>query len=239
MKGKQKPRKRRMLNLFKIAQLVSWLDGYRVYRCVDPKLVEMAVKDSGSSRVMRVWKEIRHDIEKVAFLPARIEKFKRKIVVISALKEATIILFTVIVALYFPAAIFGWKFLVLPKFPLILIAVIILTNIDLWADYILRSKLRGMINDYAGKFKRKRERIKNAVQQLIYILAENIKKCGENPSEYTIKTLHADYNGIVVVSKPGYWSEYYWIAPDVGIEVKKPSLARRIIREVKTKIFKR
>ena len=239
MKGKSRGKGRQRPNLFRIAQLISWLDEYRVYRCVDPKLVEVAVEDSRSSKVREVWREIRHDIEKVAFLPAKIDEFKRKIVVVSALKEVTIALFTVLTALYFSAVFLKLNFIKRLNFPLILIILIVLTNIVLWADYILRSKLRGMEKEYSKKFARKRKRIKNAVQQLIYILADNIKKYGENPSEYTIKTLHADYEGIVVVSRPGYWSEYYWIAPDIGEKVKKPGLLKRLFTAVKRRLVGR
>jgi len=218
----KKPRKARppgKVNLEELARAISWLDEYRKFRCVDPAILEKAVDDSGVRKAKEVWKKVRTDISKIAFVPMANKSLVKWMKVLPPLKHFAYLSVAALAALLVAAHSFNFVKDILIRYfwwlnlGILLIAAVIFTNVVLYADYYVRSKIRGMYKVYGSRYKRARARIKWAVQELINCLREQIKRRGEDPGEYKIRMLHVDYEGIKVVKKPGYISEYYRVVP--------------------------
>ena len=214
----------RKVNLEELARAISWLDEYRKFRCVDPALVEKAIEDSGVRKAKEVWRRIRTDVSKIAFVPASDKRLVRWMQVVPVLRHIAYSLLSVALALFVGVFIARFQFLIdimvryfwWLNIGWFLISMIILANVVLYADYYIRSKIKGMYKVYGERYRRARARIKQAVQELLLCLAEEMKKHGVKPDEFKIRMLHVDYKGIKVVRRPGYWSEYYRVIP-VGL----------------------
>jgi len=217
---RRRPRPPGKVNLEELARAISWLDEYRKFRCVDPALLEKAIDDSGVRKAKDVWKKIKTDVSKVAFVPMADKSLIKWMKVLPPMKHFAYLsvaaLAAVLVAIHA-----GFKFvrdILLSYFwwlnlGVLLIIVIVFANVVLYADYYVRSRIRSMYKVYGSRYKRARARIKWAVQELINCLREQIKRRGVDPEEFKIRMLHADYKGIKVVKKPGYVSEYYRVVP--------------------------
>ena len=75
-----------------LCQLILDLDSIRAFRCIKPELIKENFQSLGSSEFTRMWKTIRHDVEKIAYLSMEIEGLPKLMRVVAFLRFLTPIL---------------------------------------------------------------------------------------------------------------------------------------------------
>ena len=60
-----------------MTQMISWFDGYASLHIVDTARIERLLKSRSGTRLDRIWKGVKKDIETIVELPAGSEQVKK------------------------------------------------------------------------------------------------------------------------------------------------------------------
>jgi len=191
-----------------LCQLILNLDSIRAFRGIKPELIKEGFQSLGSGELTRMWKMIRHDVEKIAYQAMEIPGLPKLMRLVAFLRFLTPILsILMMVALasqllyakIFPIplrAIFGHRATVVVTVTLFLCAMIAFITVD----YTIRRRVIKYEEKHAEKFSRGRERINNVIQKLIVKFAEELKRSGEDPNNYKM-ILFYKYEGLKVIKE--------------------------------------
>lgn len=200
-----KPKKQK--DLENLSLLISQLDGMRGFRRVQPEVIKDAFKNMRSKDLEREWKKIRHDVEKIVYLPLTIQGLPTliRLAMISKLIIPISLILTVLAI-----APKMHRFLPIPLPPIFgqdivliffMILSIVTANGFIITDFIIRRKIVKYEKEHKQKFSKGRERIKDVTQRLILELVEKLKRRGGDPADYKMKFFFKDYRGIKVIKE--------------------------------------
>ena len=208
----------------KISRIISWIDGYRGYVFKDPEDIDEAVREADFKPLSRCWMTVREDVKEIYSQQGRLSNALRM------LRMASNMVLFLYLAIYLLATMFNVQaFKILALNPVFLIAILGLTFLYPVFKYrkIKEIKERSKSETYAKRL----QRIRRAVQDLIFHLCEEIRSERRDPNKYKMQLSVPDYQGIVVVRSPGvFGSEYYTVIPSVLGAVL--SRAKRYIKVV-------
>lgn len=191
-----------------LCQLISTLDSIRAFRRVDPEPVKESFQRVKSGELTQMWKTIRHDVEKIVYLPIEIPGLPNLMRLVALLKLLTPILSILMMlvlashspyAKLFPSALretFGhWA-----TVPIMvsLFSVALISYITL--DQTIRRRVIKYERNHSEKFSRGRERIKNTIEKLVVKLAEELKRHREDPNRYKMELFYK-YEGLKVIKE--------------------------------------
>jgi len=201
----QKSHKEKLDNL---CQLILNLDSVRAFRCIKPELIKENFQSLGSSEFTRMWKTIRHDVEKIAYLSMEIEGLPKLMRVVAFLRFLTPIL-----SIFMMVALgFHWlyaKILPIPLRTILGSGATVVVSVTMFSfatitfitvDYTIRRRMIKYVEKHAGKFSKGRERIKNVIQKLIVKFAEELKRNDIDPNKYKMM-LFFKYDGLKVIKE--------------------------------------
>jgi len=204
-KPRQNKSKEKLENL---CQIISTLDSIRAFRRMEPKLVKEGFQRVKSGEITQMWNTIRHDVEKIAYLPMDIPSLPSLMRLIAFLKLLTPLLSLLMIAALtfhlpyakvFPTAlreIFGHP-AVLPIM-VTLFSTALITYI--MVDQTIRRRVIKYEENHFGKFSRGKERIKNVIEKLIVKLKEELKRNNEDFTKYKMQLFYK-YEGLKVIKE--------------------------------------
>jgi len=204
-KPMQNKRKEKLDNL---CQLILNLDSVRAFRCVKPELIRESFQNLGSSELTRMWKTIRHDVEKIAYQPMEIKGLPKLMRLVAFLRLLTPILMILMILALASQLVYA-KILPIPirailgNWATVVVTVTIFscaTIAFIMVDYTIRRRVIRYEEKHEEKFSRGRERIKNVIQKLIVKFAEELKRSGEDPNNYKM-ILFYKYEGLMVIKE--------------------------------------
>lgn len=191
-----------------LCQLIVDLDSVRAFKRVKPELLREGFERMKSAELMQMWKTIRHDVDKIAYMPLKIQglpTLMRLAAFLKLLSPLVSIFMVLSLAALFRSpkglpiplpAIFAERTTFVITFILsfaIFIAFIIV-------DYIIRRKVVKYEEEHMDKFSRGRERIKNVIQELIAKLTEELKRQNEDPNNFKMILFHK-YKGLKIIKE--------------------------------------
>jgi hypothetical protein len=190
-----------------LCQLISNLDGIRAFRRIEPELIKEDFQNLGSGEFIQMWKKIRYDVEKIAYMPMEIKGLPKLIRAVAFLRLLTpmLLILMIVVLVYqllyiriFPQfrAILGSWAAAVTSVTLSSFAIITLVTID----YTIRRRVIKYEEKHIEKFSEGRERIKNVIQKLIAELREELKRSNEDPNKYKM-ILFYKYDGLKVIKE--------------------------------------
>jgi hypothetical protein len=173
---------------------------------VDPEAIKEAFKRTAFKDLGQEWKKIRHDVEKIVYLPLTIQGVPTLIRLAIILKLLTPISLIFIVLAIAPRLI---RFQLIPipsifggeAFVFFSILSIIVMNGFVITDFIIRRRITKYEEKHKKKFSKGRERIKEVTQQLILKLVEKLKRRGGDPADYKMIFFFTDYKGIKIIKE--------------------------------------
>jgi len=204
-KPRQNQPKEKLENL---CQIISTLDSIRAFRRVEPKLVKESFQSVKSGEITQLWNTIKHDVEKIVYLPMEIPGLPRLMRLIAFLKLLTPLLSLLMIATLtfhlpyakvFPTAlreIFGHP-AVLPIM-VTLFSTALITYITV--DQTIRRRVINYEENHFGKFSRGKERIKSVIEKLIVKLTEELKRNNEDFTKYKMQLFYK-YEGLKVIKE--------------------------------------
>ncbi len=155
----------------------------------------------------REWKKIKHDVEKIVYLPLTI------------LGIPTLIRLAMMLKLIIPVSLIFTVLAIAPKmhrflpiplppifgqdivFILFMILSIVTANGFIITDFVIRRKIAKYEEKHKQKFSKRRKRVKDVTQRLILELVEKLKRRGGDPADYKMKFFFKDYKGIKVIKE--------------------------------------
>lgn len=192
-----------------LCQLILNLDSVRAFRRVKPELIKEGFQNMQSKEFTGMWKNIRHDVEKIAYSPITeikgLPTLMRLVAFLKPLAPLTSIFMILALASRFRSpeklpiplpTVFG-------EWPTLIIAVTLssATMIALVAvDYTIRRKIIKYEEKHRAKFSEGRERIRNVIEKLAAKLAEELELQGEDPNKYKM-LLFFKYKRLKVVKE--------------------------------------
>ncbi|MEM4474311.1 MAG: hypothetical protein QXY75_04990 [Candidatus Bathyarchaeia archaeon] len=199
-------KKERLENL---CQLISYLDGIRAFRRVEPELIKEGFQKMGSKEFTEMWKSIRHDIEKIVYTPITeiegVQTLMRLVALLKLLTQLSSIFMVIVLAcnlrppeklpIPLPPIFRGWPILtiaVMFSFAMMIALVVV--------DYAVRRKIIKYEREHEDKFRPGRERLKIIIEKLVEKLAEELKLSGEDPQKYKM-ILFFKYKGLKVIKE--------------------------------------
>jgi len=194
--------------LYNLCDLIITLDSIRAFRRPNPELIKAGFQKAGSKEFTEMWKEIRHDVEKIAYTPLNIKGLPPLMRLVAILKLLVpIASFLMILTLMTRLRQFE-KLLASPftifKDPLALVLTTsfsLTTMIALMAtDYTIRRRVIKYEESHMDKFSQGRERIKKVIERLVEKLAKELKRSKEDPNKYKM-ILFYEYKGLKVIKE--------------------------------------
>ncbi|RLI72903.1 hypothetical protein DRO97_08470 [Archaeoglobales archaeon] len=193
-----------------LCQLIELLDGFRAFKVTDPKKIEKIFRSIHSKKLMSEWKHIRHGIQKLVNLPAKIPNVQLMMKLTAYLR----VLIPLSVLPFTIATIFGLFSSNSTNIPQYVFAIFLIypaaTILYTGTELRIRRKIAKFEKEHEEQFKKLRNDTKNLVQMLIYELKKNIKDA-EDKENYKVKLLFTDYKGIKIIKKTlrGYRGKKY------------------------------
>ncbi len=190
-----------------LCYLIVTLDSVRAFRRPKPETIEEAFKKLGKKELTNLWKEIKHDVEKIVYLPMRISGLPSLMRLVAILKMIIpIVSFFMMFSLAMnimplfkrlqgtPLMIFGnpHTFIITSMVSLLMMLMLVAT------DYKIRKRVIKYEEEHASKFSRGRERIKRVIEELVEIFSKELKKSKEDPNKYKM-LLFYEYRGLTVL----------------------------------------
>lgn len=205
--SKSSPTKKEKLE--NLCQLILNLDSVRAFRRVKPELIKEAFQKMQSKEFTDMWKNIRHDVEKIAYTPITeikgVPTLMRLVAFLKLLTPLTSIFMILVLASHFrspeklpiplPTVFREWTTFT------IAVTLSFATMIALVAvDYTIRRKMIKYEEKHREKFSEGRERIRNVIEKLAAKLAEELERQGEDPNKYKM-LLFFKYKRLKVVKE--------------------------------------
>jgi len=191
-----------------LCQLISDLDSIRAFRRTKPEVIKEKFEKMKSNELMQLWKTIRHDVEKICYLPMEIQGLTTLMRLVAFLKmfvPLTSILVVLTIASQLRAP--GKLLIPLPELfrsPIIFGIALTLSFSIMMAlvlvDYTIRRRVVKYEEKHPEKLSRARERIKDVIEKLATKLAQELKRNNEDPNNFKA-TLFYKYEGLKVVKE--------------------------------------
>lgn len=192
--------------LLSLCNLIMTLDSIRAFRRFDPETIKEKFQSLGSKEFTEMWKEIRHDVEKIAYVPLHVKgvpSLMKLVMILRALVPMVALLTLLSITARLPL-----YERILPK-PLTIFKnplAFVITGVASFAtittlitvDFTIRRRIIRYEETHADKFSKGRERIEKVIERLIEKLAKEIKSRGEDPSKYKM-TLYFKYKGLKIL----------------------------------------
>ncbi|MGB9675995.1 MAG: hypothetical protein ACPL0C_02250 [Candidatus Bathyarchaeales archaeon] len=191
-----------------LCDLIITLDSVRAFRRPNPEVIKAGFQKTGSKEFTEMWKEIRHDVEKIAYTPLNIEGLPSLMRVVAILKMLVPIA-SFLMILTLATRLRPFEKLLVPPFtifkdPLALVLTTtfsLATMIALMAtDYTIRRRVIKYEESHMDKFSKGRERIKKVIEKLVEKLAKELKRNKEDPNKYKMMLFYK-YRGLKVVKE--------------------------------------
>ena len=189
-----------------ITTAITYLSGYLMSEYGDPKKIDNVIKEADSKYLSRIWTKIQDDVEKIYVVR---EKQTRTLRTLKTISDATVFS-------YFGS--YALSILLIPELQLLIINPYTLVIVLFFAllHPIYKFLRRGQIEGKIEKEDRKLSKINEIIQDLIYHLCDKIRLEKKNPKKYKIKLESPDYQGIMVIGKPGLLGgEHYTAFPAI------------------------
>jgi hypothetical protein len=191
-----------------LCDLIITLDSVRAFRRPDPELIKAGFQKTGSKEFTEMWKEIKHDVEKIAYTPINIKGLPTLMRLVAILKILVPIA-SFLMILTLATRLGPFEKLLIPPFtifkePLAFVLTTtfsLATTISLMAtDYTIRRRVIRYEESHIDKFGKGRERIKKVIEKLVEKLAKELKRNKEDPQKYKM-ILFYKYKGLKVVKE--------------------------------------
>jgi len=202
---RQDQRKEKIDNL---CQLIVDLDSIRAFRRIEPELLKQSFQKTKSAEIMEEWKAIRHDVEKISYMPIEIQGLPTLMRLAAFLKLLAPVA-SIFMVLTLASQMRGSKTLPIPlpaifgERTIFMIAVSLSFGIMLafvMVDYTIRRRVIKYEEIHLEKFGRGRKRIENVIRKLIEKLAKELKRRNEDPNNFKL-TLFYKYEGLKVIKE--------------------------------------
>ncbi|MGQ9507723.1 MAG: hypothetical protein ACUVTB_07730 [Candidatus Bathycorpusculaceae bacterium] len=192
-----------------LCQLILNLDSVRALRRVKPELIKEGFQNMQSKEFTEMWKNIRHDVEKIAYTPITeikgLATLMRLVAFLKLLTPLTSIFMILVLASHFrspeklpiplPTIFSEWTTFT------IAVTLSLATMIALMAvDYTIRRKIIKYEEKHREKFSEGRERIRKVIEKLAAKFAEELERQGEDPNKYRM-ILFFKYKRLKVVKE--------------------------------------
>jgi hypothetical protein len=199
-----------------ILNLITVLDGYRIYRCASFDSIEKDIKNKKiKGAICNEWKSIKHALYKMAELPTSLPN----VIMLMKAREFTtlisMIYISISLALVFadlmglslmPGGIGGY--ISLSAVFIMLLSFIVRITLN----YRVALEINKYYKNHPKKFDRLKIRLKTIVQKLIDDLTIQVKHTNK---KIEITLYNVDYHGIKIIKKPNLWRKYYVVVPQV------------------------
>jgi len=191
--------------LIVLCELIKKLDSIRAYKRTEnlkPEAVKNDFKRLKYRYLRKDWKLIRHDIEKIVYLPINIEGLPTMIRIVTYLKIILpITMIFMILSVSHPLT--GHAMIPIPKFsPFIgIIPPLIVISMFILLDRKIRKRVMRYEVEHKEKLRRSRKRIKSLIDKLISMLLEELEKCNRNPNQYSMSLFYKDYKNIKIIKE--------------------------------------
>ena len=191
-----------------LCDLIITLDSVRAFRRPNPEVIKAGFQKIGGKEFTELWKEIKHDVEKIAYTPLNIEGLPSLMRIVAILKMLVPIASSLMI-LTLATRLRPFEKLLVPPFtmfknPLALVLTTtfsLATMIALMAtDYTIRRRVIKYEESHVDKFSKGRERIKKVVEELVKKLAKELKRNEEDPHKYKM-VLFFEYKGLKVIKE--------------------------------------
>ncbi|MEM3054617.1 MAG: hypothetical protein QXM52_02785 [Candidatus Bathyarchaeia archaeon] len=191
-----------------LCDLIITLDSVRAFRRPNPEVIKAGFQKTGSKEFTEMWKEIRHDIEKIAYTPLNIKGLPTLMRIVAILKLLVPIA-SFLMILTFATHLRPFEKLLVPPFTIfkhplsfVLTTTISLTSmITLMAtDYTIRRRVIKYEESHMDKFSKGRERIEKVIEKLVEKLAKELKRNKEDPNKYKMMLFYK-YRGLKVIKE--------------------------------------
>jgi len=202
-RSKQDTQREELNNL---CQLIVDLDSIRAFRRIEPELLKQSFQKTKSAEIMDEWKAIRHDVEKISYMPTEIEGLPTLMRLAAFLKLLAPV---VSIFMVLTLASRGSKTLPIPlpaifgERAIFVIAVSLsfgLTLAFVMVDYTIRRRVIKYEETHIEKFGTGRKRIENVIRKLVERLAKELKRRNEDPNNFKL-TLYYKYEGLKVIKE--------------------------------------
>lgn len=207
----------RELDTTLLKNLITLIDGYRVNYLGDPKPFNKPIRAGKlGNEISAEWKKIQRSLMRIATTVKTIPKLGRLLAIQSMLRSMSIAVSfsALLLPLTGTSPIFPENpFLLI--FVLILIAAVMLVLSRLAGRKVDR-KIEAYFNEHKHKYKFVRQYLRQTTQRLIYTLSHHIKASRKDPLDHTMKLYGADYGGIRVLKKPGWFRKRYIVAVELS-----------------------
>ncbi len=190
-----------------ICSLITWLDGYANFSCVDPLKIERATKLCEDD-VQAVWARIKGDVYAIGRLPSESEKVVRLAKIVNISRVVFIGFAVLSVALLLLASQIAPRLLSNPTYGLsALVIIAVVLNVDVFV-YVFSSRrlslaVKEFFDESRDRAALERRRVRDAAQALIDKLASRIRSAGAEPAGYRFVLLGAGYANVNVTKEKG------------------------------------
>ena len=191
--------------LSRLAWLIEALDGYRVGRALDPRMVEERLREfmdlfDNPSHVVKV---VRVSMDRIVNLPARDPGARRW----ATVYMTTRLMLRVTVALFLLSALLAYRA------PPTGLALLYASSALLYVALVLRWYSLNRVLDFyesnRSRFSGASRRLGEVAQDLIDHLREAVRRGAVRPSKVRLHLFNTDYRGIRVLRRPGVLRECY------------------------------
>lgn len=191
-----------------LCDLIITLDSVRAFRRPNPEVIKAAFQKIGSKEFTEMWKEIKHDVEKIAYTPLNIEGLPSLMRIVAILKLLVPVA-SFLMILTFVTHLRPFEKLLVPPFtifkapfaPMLTTTFSLATIIALMAtDYTIRRKVIKYEESHMDKFSQGRERIKKVIEKLAEKLSKELKRRKEDPNKYKMMLFYK-YKGLKVIKE--------------------------------------
>lgn len=200
--------------LFYLTQAISWLDDIRRGLYVSHDKIDVAIRRSEFPRVKSIWKKARKELRVLTGTLATEDRIRKYVVAGSILRIAAILSIGIFGIIFANALINPQKSVKLLRIvtnPLIVIlCIIVIPNAFMVIDYFARHSLKEKMVKLGIQEKR---RIRNVINELLEVLAIEVKKGGVNPKKLKFRMFFNDYEHIEVLKEPGFLRRSYEVVP--------------------------
>lgn len=204
-----RPKLTKKEKLENLCQLILYLDSVRAFRRIEPELIRESFQRMGSKEFTDMWKNIRHDVEKIAYNPIMEIQGLPTLLRLHAYLKLFAPLSSIFMVLALAANLHPPERLPIPLPPLfrewITLTIAVAFSITIMialvlVDYSIRRKIIKYEEEHVEKFGLGKERIKIVIEKLVKKLAEELKRSNEDPEKYKM-ILFFKYDGLEVVKE--------------------------------------
>ncbi len=192
-KKQQKDERWKLRNL---CYLIAQLDSMRAFKRVELTEVEKSFEEIGG---IRLWEEIRPDLEKIVYFPQTLPRVLRLMQIALVLRRLfPICFFSVVLVMLDKAGIIPLPISPIASFFFLFVPIAILFGF-VYVDLFIRRVIIKYEHEHPNMQSKQKAHIKSVIEKLIMNLLGEIHRFGGRPHDYQMKLFFDDYEGMKIV----------------------------------------